>query len=447
MAARSRLVAGATMLVIALSAFFAGRTMEERALAARILSTAAAPGPSTPVINPEPPSYRQIAVDEILALSFAEFYEALRSAPADARKKWAAELEKMPEGPRRRAAFSGFYKLLVQFDPVAAAKAITEIKDKSARNLALGAAIDAAPGFALPLMAELAITPSVNEKGSRAPILAVLEQWSPLDPAAAAAFMDEHALREDSLAFRELISDWATLDPDAARNWMEKEGRPEFPELSSYFIEGWYENNRAAAVSYVLGHVDDPAMKESIGDTLRSLYFDSKDEAQKFIENLPDDKKRHDAFLQAFQNLILGEEENTGDPERTPRAVSDWVTQFPPEYWKGTLTSIFERSKKAPDAVLAWIEQQPPTIRQKVAAEYTHPFQVKTPEALGPVLRVADPSLRDQLLKAMFKHMDAVLDEARTAVRSMTISPEQKDHVMQIIAAVEAEDQDQGSEE
>ena len=229
---------------------------------------------------------------------------------------------------------------------------------------------------------------------------------------------------------------------------MEKEGRPEVPELRSYFIEGWYENDRAAAVSYVLGHVDDPAMKESIGDTLRSLYFDSKDEAQKFIEDLPDDNKRRDAFLQAFQNLILGEAENTGDPERTPLAVSDWITQFPPEYWKGTLASIFERSRKAPEAVLAWIEQQPSTIRPDVAAEYTRPFQMKTPEALGPVLRVADPLLRDQLLNAMFKHMNAILDEARTAVRSMTISPEQKDHVLQVIAAVEAErDQDKGSEE
>jgi hypothetical protein len=437
MAARSRLFAGAAVLVLTLSAFFAGRTVEERALAARIPPTSAASRP--PAIEPAPPSYRQIAVEEILALPFAEFYEALRSAPADARKKWAAELEKMPEGPRRTAAFSGFYKLLVQFDPAAAAQAIIEIKDKGAQNLALRAAIDAAPGFALPLMAELAVNPSVNDKGSKAAFWAVLEQWSAIDPAAAAKFVDEHALAEDSVAFWELIVDWATLDPDAARIWMRKDGRWEVPELRGYFIEGWYANDRASAVAYVLGHVDDPTMNESIGEMLRALYFDSKDEAQKFIENLPDDKKRHDAFLDAFKFMIFGEEEDTGDPKRTALAVADWLTQFPPEYWKGALTSVFQWSKKKPEAILAWIAQQPLTIRPEVAAEYTPPFQMKTPEALGSVLQVADPTLRDQLLKAMFQHMDAVLDDARTAAGTAAITPEQKNHVLQIIATVEAE--------
>lgn len=441
MVAKSRWLAGVAALVLAMCAFFAGRTIELRALAARVPPPAVAS--RSPATEPGPPSYRQLAAREILALPFAEFYEALRSAPADARKKWAAELEKMPEGPRRTAAYSGFYKLLVQFDPDATAKAIIEIKDKDAQSLALRAAIGAAPGFALPLMAELAMNPSVGNGGSKASFWAVLEQWSAIDPAAAAKFVDEHALRADSVAFWELIVDWATLDPDAARKWMEKGRRWEDPLLRGFFIEGWYENDRAAAVSYILDHVDDPAIKESIGDMLRALYYDSNDEARKFIENLPDDKERHDAFLAAFQNVLLREEEDTGDPKWTPLAVADWVTQFPPEYWKGTLTSIFKWSQKKPDAILAWITQQPLAIRQEIAAEYTPPLQMKTPEALGHVLQVADPTLRDQLLKAMFQQMDAVLDEARTAVRTAAIAPEQKSHVLQIIAAVDAErDQD-----
>jgi len=72
----------------------------------------------------------------------------LRAAPGDARKKWARDLAAMPDGPRRRAAISGFYKLLVQFDPEAAAKAIDAIKDEKSLRLALGAAVDAVPGFA-----------------------------------------------------------------------------------------------------------------------------------------------------------------------------------------------------------------------------------------------------------------------------------------------------------
>jgi len=62
----------------------------------------------------------------------------LRAAPGDAREKWARDLAAMPDGPRRRAAISGFYKLLVQFDPEAAAKAIDAIKDEKSLRLALG---------------------------------------------------------------------------------------------------------------------------------------------------------------------------------------------------------------------------------------------------------------------------------------------------------------------
>jgi hypothetical protein len=56
-----------------------------------------------------------------------------------------------------------------------------------------------------------------------------------------------------------------------------------------------------------------------------------------------------------------------------------------------------------------------------------------------PVLQAADVVLRDQLLRAFFKHMDAVPDEARAALTTAPISAEQKNHVLQIIAAVEAE--------
>ena len=390
MAARSKLFVGAMIFVLALGSFFAGRTVEENARAARIHSSAAIPASSSPSPRPEPPSYRQIAVEEILALPFAEFYEALRSAPADARKKWTAELEKMPEGPRRTAAFSGFYKLLVQFDPAAAAKAIIEIKDKRAQRLALRVVIDAAPGFALPLLADLTINPLVTEKDETSQFWTVLAEWSQIDPALAARFVDAHPLGQDPTAYRDLILNWATLDPDAARSWMDKKGVSEVSELRRSFIEGWYENDRAAVVAYVLGHVHDPAMKDSIGDVLRGLYFDSKEEARKFIEKLPDDQKRHDAFHEAFTNLLLSDEKETGEPRLSPRAVGDFLTEFPPAYWKDALTNVFKWNKRPSVEILAWVERQPLTIREAVAAEYTAPFQLKAPEAIAPVLQMAE---------------------------------------------------------
>ena len=236
---------------------------------------------------------------------------------------------------------------------------------------------------------------------------------------------------------------WRASIPKRPKNGWKEKNDLRFPELRRSFIEGWYENDRAAAVAYVLDHATDPAMKDSIGDVLRGLYYDSKDEARKFIDDLPDDAARHSAFKAAFEYSILGEEEDTGEPKSTPRALGNWLTGFPPAYWKGTLGEIFKWSRTAPEVMLAWVEQQPLAIREDVAAEYTPSFQKKMPEALMPVLQVSDPLLRDQLLRAFFKHMDAPLDDARAVVATAPISTEQKNHALQIIAAAEAEkDQD-----
>jgi hypothetical protein len=60
---------------------------------------------------------------------------------------------------------------------------------------------------------------------------------------------------------------------------------------------------------------------------------------------------------------------------------------------------------------------------------------------------VADPTLRDQLLRAVLKNGSPDFDETRATVTTAPISSEQKNHLLQIIAAVEAEkDHDRGSE-
>jgi hypothetical protein len=427
------LLAATALLAVTLAAFLTGRTVEVRALAAKARGDMRPSTSPSSAIDPGATSYRQLAALDLLRLPFPEFYEALRSAPGEARKKWASELEMMPDGPRRIASVSAFYKLLVQFDPIAGSRAVSEIKDKHLQSLALGCAVDAAPGFALPTMAELCL----SVKGGRGKLWEVLGEWMLIDAPAVAQFIDDHPDPDSDP--RELISNWASLDPKAAQEWMGKTEKSGVPENRRAFIEGWYEYDRAAAVSYVLAHVEDPALKDSIGNVLRGLYYDSKEEARKFIEDLPDDARRHAAFKAAFENSILGDEEETGELKLTPRAVSDWLTEFPPAYWKGTLGQIFKWTRKPPEAMLTWIEQHPLAIREVVAAEYTPPYQKKTAEVLLPILQVPDPLLRDQLLRAFFKHMEAVPDEARAALTTAPISAEQKNHVLQILATVDAE--------
>lgn len=423
--------------ILATSAFFAGRQVEEQALAANALAHGQQTATSNAVTAPVAPSYRQLPLAEILVLPFAEFYEALRSAPGPAREKWAAELEKMSPGPRRTAALSAYYKLLVQFDPTAAVKIIAEIKDDSLQRLALGRAVDAAPGFSMREMAELVW--SLREQGGRGLLWEVLGQWSPIDPAGAARFLDEHPNDDPNVGYWDVVTNWAALDPKAAKGWLEKNGQSEIPELRRAFIDGWYENDRPAAVSYLLAHADDPALKEARADVLRALYADSKDEAKKFIERLPDEKLRCEAFRGAFEYMIVETAEGAGEPNLTSRAAGDWMTQFPPAYWNGALSSVFEWwTEGSPQEVFAWIEQQPPALRELVAAEYKKPFKKPTAEAVAPILQIADSNFRDQLLTALFKHLDEGTNQVRDSIAASSLPPAEKDYVLQIFAKVEA---------
>jgi hypothetical protein len=438
-----------TVCIIALIAFFIGRGVEERALAAKARVETPASTSFPAAIEPVPPSHRRLAVEEILGLPFADFYEALRSAPGEAREKWASELVTMPEGPRRTAAVSGFYKLLVQFDPAAAVQAIGEIEDVRLQSVALGSAVDATPGFAMKAMAELSLSLEGRTVTSskRDHLSDVLLEWMLIDAPAVAQFIDDHPEAEsyDNYGARQFLdmqflSAWAALDPKAAKQWMEKKAIWEDAgwEARQGFVEGWYENDRAAAVSYTLANFEDPAMDGAMGVVVRGLYLDSKEEAGKFIESLPEDK-RADAIERAFHNLILGDEKGTGDTMLNPRAVASWIIEFPPAYWNGTLSRVFWLSSSGAEDMLPWIEQLPPSVREAVAAKYAPPLGKSTSEAIMPVLQVADPTLWGQLLRATLKNQNADFDEARVTIASAAISSDQKNHLLQIIAAVEAE--------
>jgi hypothetical protein len=430
--------------VVVLAAFFTGRTVEQSALAAKARSNSCSPLRPPTVIDGPSISHQQLAAADIFALPFADFYEALRAAPGEAREKWAADLAAMPESPRRRAAISGFYKLLVQFDPEAAAKAVGAIKDEKSLRLALGAAVDAAPGFALPLMAELTFSLQDRTTGKRDYVTDVLLQWAQIDPGAAIRFIENHKempedARRGTRAYTEtlVISSWAALDPKAALEWIERNEETVGYEDREALVEGWYENDRVAAVAYTLAHVEDREMSSAIGAIVRNLYYDSKQEAAKFIEGLPENK-RPDAFKEAFRHIILRDEESTGEAALTPEAVASWMIEFPPAYWQGALGRLFGNDEKSSADLLSWIQQLPPRVREAAAGEYFAAFDKSPSEKIAPVLQIADPVLRDRLFSAMMENRSLEFDEARTAVTESPLSVEQKRHFLEIVAAVKA---------
>ena len=76
---------------------------------------------------------------------FTELYDILRVATPEQLSGWAKELEEMPEGPRRTAAVTGFYKSLIQVNPAAALEALERIRNKSLQENAAIAVLETAP--------------------------------------------------------------------------------------------------------------------------------------------------------------------------------------------------------------------------------------------------------------------------------------------------------------
>lgn len=430
---------------IAITAFFVGRLVEEgrKTSATAVVALASAATP-----KPERLSYQALHASDVIAYSFADFYEALRSAPTETRKQWAAELEQMPASPRRRAAVMGFYKLLIQFDPAVAIKSIREIQDERVRNLALQAAVDAVPGFAMANLAEVMAELYEEPTGhSRSYSYELIEQWMNLDPAAVAHFQERHRRAdEEHPVSTEVIENWAQLNPKAAKEWLDRRDEWKTREYRRAFISGWCESDRPAAISYVLAHAEERDARQSLGDLLRGLYIDAKDQARKFIADLPNDTTRRAAFRAAFENGIYDEVEDSGDPTFSPRAVAEWMVEYPPTYWKGRLRDLFKSSKRHPQQMIEWLEQQPLETRDTVAAEYTPPYDMPAPDALGAVLRASDPRLRDQMLTALFRHVQT-WREFRDAIATAPLSTEQRDHVLAVLANIEAQPNDPPDEE
>ena len=435
---RSRIVLATGLSVLTLSSFFIGRGVEEAALVTKRQAADAKAAVPAATVAPFEPTYRELAVDDILGLPFAEFYEALRSAPGEAREKWAAELEKMPAGPRRTAALTAFYKLLVQFEPVAATKMASEIKDKKVQELALDSIVGAAPGFALRDMAELLLKIPGDASDYRKYLESVISDWVLIDPAAVAKFCDQHPNETDN-GGHELIKNWAAVDPEAAKKWIDSRGFG--LGISGDFLAGWYLNDRTEAVAFAVAHADDLVTTDALETILSALYRDSKDDAQKFVEHLPNDETRNRAFRGFESAANFGTAEETGEPDCTPRAVADWMSQFPPTYWHEHLSGVFATwTEDPPQEVFSWIEQQPAEIQDALAAEYKLPTGKPAVETVTAVLQFARTDLRDRLLAAMFQHAGGSAWQVVEEIKKSSLPAEQKRHVLEIAAKVDRDE-------
>jgi hypothetical protein len=440
---------GASVITLSVVAFIVGQNVErarlDHAVSPQPIET---PHPASTIA---PPDYRQLAIEEMLAQPFSEFYEALRAAPAAARDTWAAQIASMPPGPRRTAAFRAFYKLLVQFDPAAAAEKVAAITDPRLQRFALHLLVDAAPESAVPLVAELVVRLNVPEEYPRNSFSEICREWSVLDPPALARFFETHPEHESNYLYEVLIYDWAALDPEAAVDWLSRHeiGRPsdytESPprevRVASSLIEGWFLHDPAGATEYVVSHADNPDFQNAVADLAARFYaMNRRQDVKAYFERLPTDAARRLMFEGLRDTGRFDSEDEMRTRHTDPRSMTEWITQYPAQYWQGTLGLRLEYwAQRDLDDLLGWLTQQPVPIRDAVAEDFQVPHEASFEDFANRIFNITDSALRDQLLRTLVSNQRLGFDEARTAITGAPISDEQKNHLLQIIAAVEAD--------
>jgi hypothetical protein len=218
--------------------------------------------------------------------------------------------------------------------------------------------------------------------------------------------------------------------------------------VASSLIQGWFLHDPAGAAEYVVNHADNPAFQNAVADLAAAFYAaNRRQDVKPYFERLPTDAARRLMFEGLRDMGRFDSEDEMRTRHTDPRSMTEWITQYPAQYWQGTLGSRLEFwAQRDLDDLLGWLTQQPAPIREAVAADFQVPHEASFEDFAHRIFNITDSALRDQLLRTVVSNR---LDfgEATAAVTNAPLSIEQKKHLLQIIAAVKAEkDRDQGSE-
>ncbi len=377
-------------------------------------------------------------IHEIISGSFPQVYRALSGASPAVRAKWAKQIDEMPASSRRNAIVSAFYKTFVQIDPRGAAQAIADSHDRIVRQVGIAALVGAAPTTAMKeLAAVLVDLPRDLARPPRRDLDDVIWEWSSVDPVAVATFFDENTNKYLSGHFDSLIRNWAEVDPQAAKEWLHRQ--PAKDQQNERTIDnlvfGWLENDRNAAMDFVIANATEKSFLETIRDLSFSLFLDSPDAASAFIQRLPTTELQHQAIGEAVTmtatGVILGA---LPEWERSPDDVMKWVLGFPDEMRTelGPLAAAWRRKDAA--GFDAWLAQQPIQTRDQIMADYCMNAQLDTNEYMISVaMGITDPALREQSLRALVKSLGSDKQKITEKLSELNIPSGQKKHLTQLI--------------
>lgn len=372
------------------------------------------------------------SVREIATVPFSELYDILRSATREQLLAWAADLERMPRGPRQQAAVAAYYKSLIQVNPSAAIEAVLRARNLSMRDVAIDALTRAAPESIWGDIAEMATRmPHPNRGVFHANIIS---NWSRVDPVAASQFIETHAVSGEDERLFSLLCHWGEIDPTAATDWLEADASRQTKDAFRALVGGWADTDHAAAIDYAVANASRPNMDQAINELAYKFLRESPNDAKTLILLLPADQAKAAMKAVSYEttSLILGVSE---DYQRPPGVVARWMVNLPLELWKENIGRVVEEwLKRDADAAKVWLAQMRPEMRDAAIANLCRAASSESTEraiALG--FTISDLNLRAKAMGDLARGLRETRAGAIAAVNQLPISPEHKSYLLKVM--------------
>lgn len=376
----------------------------------------------------------QASVREIATVPFSELYDVLKSASREQLLAWARDLERMPRGPRQRAAVTAYYKSLIQVDHRAAIEALFQAENLYMRDLAIDALLKAAPESIWGDLAEMMVRLPYQGRGAYRED--VIWNWSRVDPEAVSKFIESHPVNkeEDDRLFS-LLCHWPNIDPAAAREWLEADASRQTKDSFRAFVTNWAEVDPAAAINYAVANATRPNFQAAINDLAYQFMRLSKDDATKLMLLLPADQAKAAMSNVAYLTsaVLVG-----GVPEGYQRPfdeVARWMVSLPVELWSESIGDLGQEwLNRDATAATGWFNQLSPERREAAivsfcrVAESGFAEQVMT---LGSTIN--NRSLRDKVLGEFARRLGTERNEAMEAIGDLSISEDQKAYLRSVM--------------
>jgi hypothetical protein len=299
----------------------------------------------------------------------------------------------------------------------------------------MDAMIAAAPPSAMPVLAEmlLKVPTTAREYQLTDHLAMVIDEWTQVDPDAAAQFIDSH-IDSENFQFHEyadaLLGTWAGLDHEAAWRWFESHSDVLSEDHIYSWLHGWFEGDQNGAIKFALSHIDDAKFAEASTSFAPQLFQQNQSDAKRFIEKLSSAELRKAAL-----NGIAAQ---AGSPDYSddyqPDAVANFIAQFPIDEWPDQFSSVINRWRyRDIPGLLNWISQLPVQEQTKVIDDFPAPISFEREPEFLPVLQLPKSNMRTKLLQQMVKGLESDGEPAREVIGKLNLSSEQKAELSSLV--------------